>query len=248
MADHCFYCGGEVAAGPGFCPRCGAPVATGPQQATWTPSPVAYGPATGGPRPIESIVASGYKLDIGAILSDGWRLFTSNVGGFLGFALLGGLLGFLLGITIVGMLFLVPLLAGFYVVPLLMLKGRTPVFGDFFGGFRQLGSLVALGVVMGLLILLGTILLILPGIYLSIAWTWAIPLIVDRRMGFWEAMSASMKVVNKNFWETLLLVLLVGVINAAGGIVFVGYLVTIPLGYCILVAAYRDIFGLDLRT
>ncbi len=217
------------------------------QQAQWG-APVQYTPPTYGPRPIDHILAYGYRLDLGQILSEGWRLFTADIGGFIGFTIVAGLIAIGLALTLVGMLFYMPLFAGFWVVPFFMLKGRPHVFGDFFGGFRQTGQLLLLGLVMGLLVFVGTLLLIIPGIYLAIAWTWAMGLVIDRKMGFWEAMSVSMKVVNKNFWETLLLVLVIAVINSLGSAVFVGSLVTIPLGICMLVAGYRAIFGLDPRT
>jgi hypothetical protein len=201
-----------------------------------------------GPRPIEHILAYGYRLDIGAILSEGWRLFTADIGGFIGFTVVGGLIAILLALTIVGLLLYIPLFAGLWIVPLMILKGRPHGFNDFFAGFKQLGELVLLGLVMGLLIMLGTIAFILPGIYLGIAWTWAVGLVLDRRMGFWDAMSASLKVVNKNFWETLLLVLVIAVINSIGSIVVVGSLITIPLSVCMLVAGYKAVFGLDPRT
>ena len=231
---------------PGTAPP---PAAAYPPATTWG-SPAQYGaPQAGyGPRPIEHILAYGYRLDIGAILSEGWRLFTADIGGFIGFTLVSGVIAVLLAFTIVGLLLYMPLFAGLWIVPLMMLKGRPHGFNDFFGGFKQLGELLLLGLVMGLLIGLGTIAFILPGIYLGIAWTWALGLVLDRRMGFWDAMSASLKVVNKNFWETLLLVLVIAVINSIGSMVVVGSLVTIPLSFCMLVAGYKAVFGLDPRT
>jgi hypothetical protein len=230
-------------------PGAGSPPPAYPPAATWG-SPAPYvAPQTGyGPRPIEHILAYGYRLDIGAILSEGWRLFTTDIGGFIGFTFVSGVIAVLLALTIVGLLLYMPLFAGLWIVPLMMLKGRPHGFNDFFGGFKQLGELLLLGLVMGLLIALGTIAFILPGIYLGIAWTWAVGLVLDRRMGFWDAMSASLKVVNKNFWETLLLVLVIAVINSIGSMVVVGSLVTIPLSFCMLVAGYKAVFGLDPRT
>ena len=70
---------------------------------------------------------------------------------------------------------------------------------------------------MGLLVLLGYIFLIIPGIYLTVAYTWALALMADRGLGYWDAMKTSMRVVNRNFWETLLLALVVSIITSAGG-------------------------------
>ena len=199
-------------------------------------------------KPIQQIVAEGYRIDLGAVIGEGWNLFVANAGGFVGFTLVGGLIAVLLAVTIIGLLFVTPLMAGFFIVPLLMLKGRKPEFGNFFDGFSKLGGYILLGLVMGIFVLLGYIFLIIPGIYLTVAYTWALTLMADRDLGFWDAMKTSMRVVNRNFWETLLLVLVVGIISSAGGIVLFGTLITLPLSYCILVAAYRRIFGLNQQS
>ena len=209
---------------------------------TWTP------PTSGPSKPIEQIVAEGYHIDLGAVIAEGWNIFMANIGGFVGFALLGGIIAILLAVTLIGLLFVTPLLAGFFIVPLLMLKGRRSSFGSFFDGFDRLGAYLLLGLVMGIFIFFGYIFLIIPGIYLTVAYTWAIALMADRGMGYWQAMKTSMRVVNRNFWETLLLVLIVSIISSAGGIIALGYIVTVPLGYCILVAAYRRIFGLGYNV
>jgi hypothetical protein len=196
-------------------------------------------------RPIDQIVSEGYHIDLGAAISDGWNLFLANAGGFVAFALLGGVIAVLMAVTVVGLLFITPLVAGLLIVPLAMLKGRGTRFGNFFDGFMRLGGFLLLGLVMGIFIILGYIALIIPGIYLTVAYTWALALMIDRGLGFWDAMSTSMRVVNKNFWETLLLVLVLSIINGLGSVVFVGYLLTLPLTFCILAVTYRQIFGLN---
>ena len=50
------------------------------------------------------------------------------------------------------------------------------------------------------LLLAGFVILILPMIYLSTCWAYTIPLAVDRRMRFWDAMQTSRKVVNKHWF------------------------------------------------
>jgi uncharacterized membrane protein len=217
------------------------PPGAGYQQSSgrWTPPPPPY------MRPIDQIVSEGYHIDLGAAISDGWNLFLANAGGFVAFALLGGVIAVLMAVTVVGLLFITPLVAGLLIVPLAMLKGRGTRFGNFFDGFMRLGGFLLLGLVMGIFIILGYIALIIPGIYLTVAYTWAMALMIDRGLGFWDAMSTSMRVVNKNFWETLLLVLVLSIINGLGSVVFVGYLLTLPLTFCILAVTYRQIFGLN---
>lgn len=66
-------------------------------------------------------------------------LFTSDIGGFIGFTVVAGLMAILLALTLVGLLLYIPLFAGLWIVPLMILKGRPHGFNDFFGGFKQLG-------------------------------------------------------------------------------------------------------------
>ena len=50
--------------------------------------------------------------------------------------------------------------------------------------------------------------LILPGIYLFIAWTFSVPLVADKGLEFWSAMELSRKVVTRVWFEIFGLVVL----------------------------------------
>lgn len=80
--------------------------------------------------------------------------------------------------------------------------------------------------------------------YLSVNWIFALPLVVDKEMGFWTAMTTSWKVVHKHWFHIFGLAVVIGLINLAGAICCcVGLLVTFPLGVTTLMFAYEDIFG-----
>jgi uncharacterized membrane protein len=104
-------------------------------------------------------------------------------------------------------------------------------------------------IVSGIFIALGFLLLILPGIYLAVAYSFVIPLILERKMGFWQAMETSRKVITKRWFAFLGLGLLMFVINLAGIIPLgLGLLVTIPLTYCTYVAAYESVLGMNASS
>ena len=63
---------------------------------------------------------------------------------------------------------------------------------------------------------LGFIVAMIPAIYLSISWMFSLPLIIDKQMEFWPAMSASRKMVGKHWWLVFGLVVVCGLINLAG--------------------------------
>ena len=69
-------------------------------------------------------------------------------------------------------------------------------------------------------------------------------IIIDRRIGFWDAMEISRKVLSKNWWGALLFILVCGLINIGGTLLCgIGLLVTVPLTMMALAFLYEDLFG-----
>jgi hypothetical protein len=88
-------------------------------------------------------------------------------------------------------------------------------------------------------------LLMLPLVYLGIAWSWATFFIVFHKMSPWEALESSRKVITKKFFMFLLFGIVVGIIAVAGMIAFlIGMLFTIPAMMLASFAAFEDIVGL----
>lgn len=140
-------------------------------------------------------------------------------------------------------------IAGLFRYYLKLIRGEPAGIGDAFSGFGPAaGQLILLGLVSGLLTFAGIALCILPAIYLSVSWMFAIPLVIDRRMDFWEAMELSRQMVSKH-WFTVFAFLLVNALVGAGGIILccIGILVTLPLSYVAWMYAYEDIFGHQTR-
>jgi hypothetical protein len=156
----------------------------------------------------------------------------------------GGIL-LVLGISILGTPIYTILIAGLYKYYLKLIRGERASIADAFSGFGPAtGQLVLLGLVSGLLNMLAFCLCVLPSIYLSIAWTFAMPLVIDRGLGFWQAMELSRKVVTKHWFLVFAFVLVMGLVAAAGIIACcIGVLVTVPLFWVSLMYAYEDIFG-----
>lgn len=140
-------------------------------------------------------------------------------------------------------------MGGLYMYYLKLIRGQEAGIADAFSGFSHaFVQLALLGLVQGVLVLIGCLFCLVPGIYLAVAWIFAAPLVIDKEMGFWEAMSFSLKVVNKHWFVVLGLILVVGLVSACGIIACcVGVLVTIPVGYVALMYAYEDIFGRQVR-
>ncbi len=118
--------------------------------------------------------------------------------------------------------------------------------GDAFAGFNlAFGPLALFSLVAQLLVFLGIIFCILPGIYLSVSWMFFTPLIIlDKRLDFWPAMELSRRVVTRHWWQVFgfalvcLLLLLCGLM-----VCVVGVFIAMPIVKAATVYAYEDIFG-----
>ena len=202
-------------------------------------------------REIDDLISNGYEIRIGDYFSRGWEIFSGYIGEFIGYFLIYGIIIFALNFVpiiggIAGIVIAGPLLAGFFIVAFKRMQNQAAEFGDFFLGFNRFLPFFLVNLVTGLFVGLGFILLIIPGIYLAVSYTFALPLIVDRDLDFWQAMEASRKVVTRDWFNVFVLVLLLFLLNLAGAIVLlIGLIFTVPFTYCITAAAYEDIFGLE---
>jgi hypothetical protein len=126
--------------------------------------------------------------------------------------ILGGLLVQLLTVFSLGLL-AGPIVGGYTLLVILYLReNRKPVFNDIFSGLQEFSRLFPYFLVL-LLIFFGFMLLILPGFLFATWWLYVLPLMVDKKMSFTDAMRLSMNKVNETgFLMHLVFLLLISVI------------------------------------
>ena len=132
--------------------------------------------------------------------------------------------------------------AGIQLYFLKRIRGESPTLGVAFSGFgKPLIPLLILGPLVFLAIVAGFTALVIPGIYLAVAYSFAPLLILDKGLSPWAAMEVSRKVVSAH-WFTLLAILVVGGLLTVAGIVAlgVGLFVATPIVMGALVSAYES--------
>jgi len=84
-------------------------------------------------------------------------------------------------------------------------------------------------------------------IYLTMSYIFVLPLIVDGKLGFWQAMELSRKVVGKQFFSFFGFYLLLGILGGIFTILtlFFGVFVLYPALYCTFFVMYNRVFKLD---
>ncbi|HEX4945570.1 MAG TPA: hypothetical protein VFZ34_02750 [Blastocatellia bacterium] len=136
------------------------------------------------------------------------------------------------------------LLGGTYKTAMKQLRGEPTSVGDLFSGadcfLRVLGTLILI-VIMAMI---GAIFCIIPGLIVQGLCFFAIPLVVERRMGPVQAIQASIEATKKDWLMFTVFAFVVGLIAGIGAVLcYVGALVSYPLMFTITSVAYRDVFG-----
>jgi uncharacterized membrane protein len=97
---------------------------------------------------------------------------------------------------------------------------------------------------MMVMIVIGFVLLVFPGIYLAVAYMLALPLLVDKKLGIWEALETSRKAITPCWFRVFGLSLIISVILAISAIPLgIGLIWTLPFAGLAMGIVYRDVVG-----
>lgn len=101
-----------------------------------------------------------------------------------------------------------------------------------------------------LAILVGvSFLCLLPVIYISICWQFSHALIIDRNMGFWDALMITRRVVTKQWWRVFFICILASIVAMLGIIgLGIGLLLTLPIAFAAITIVYERLFNPAPRT
>jgi len=142
-----------------------------------------------------------------------------------------------------------PILGGFYLAVFNAIKNNSTIrFRDFFGCFccKYYCKLLGLSLVLRVLQAVLYLLLILPGVWWSLATMFAIPVHKEHPfLGVCGSIRISMLVVHRHFCRMICFLLLLALMQIGGFLcLIVGLLYTIPLGFVALCYCYHDLIGI----
>lgn len=202
------------------------------------------------------------SFTIGSALGDAWQslsgrklLYWKMLGLF--FALNLGLVVLMAAITgVTGDALLMPFLiniaswvissvfaAAILVVGVKSLRGESVKATDLFNYFNKAIPLCFVGLAMGILITVGLILLVIPGVYLAIGYMFAPALIADKGLGVWQALETSRKAVTKRWFSYFIIAIIAAGIIMLSSLPFgIGLIWTLPWGYNLWATLYRETF------
>jgi hypothetical protein len=198
----------------------------------------------------DTYIARDYDVDIGRCLSRGWELVTARFWPNVGVTALIILVTLAVeSVPVLGIIALFTIsgvfLTGLNWYFLKQLLNETVTASDAFAGFSlAFGALVLFTLIANLLTVVGCLLLILPGLYLLVAWMlFGGLLILDKQLDFWTAMELSRRVVTHHWFQCFGLFVVALLATLAGVLACgIGLFVSLPVATAAIVVAYQDIF------
>ena len=125
---------------------------------------------------------------------------------------------------------LFPLGVGLGLLGIRRAAGRETPVSTLWEPYSQAIPLIVMFLLMAVLVVAGFFLLVLPGIYLSIAYSFAPYLITEKNMGVWEAMETARKAITQYWWRYFGLMLIAALLIIVGSIpLLVGLIWVFPI-------------------
>ena len=107
----------------------------------------------------------------------------------------------------------------------------------------------ALTLLMYIVVAIGLVLLVLPGLYLAVSYMLALPLLIDKQLEPWAALETSRKALTNQWLNFFGISLVLGLINFATIFTLgIGLIWTLPMTYIALGILYRKVFGIEAET
>lgn len=208
--------------------------------------------------------------EIGAVLSEAWALtkgFKATMWGafllymavVLGVSIIGGIVTagaaslsptasiiLMVVVQLAQLLISAPLGAGLFMIGIKRAASLPVNAFMVFDYFPKTLPLFFAYLLMLLLIAIGFVLLVIPGIYLMLAYALALPLLVNKDLGIWDALETSRKGITTCWFRFLgfgLLALLIVLIASIP--LFIGLIWVMPWLYVAIGIIYRDLFGVS---
>ncbi len=217
---------------------------------------------------LESGIQGEYDLDLKEIIHEAWELQKGNkttiwtaliitgVMTVISFFLLAQALGLdieeasetddlmtslvlQLGMTAL----VVPLTTGLFMMVIKIRAGVEATPKEVFNYFDHTPKLIIWAMLQSLLTNIGLILLILPGVYLAVAYQLSLPVMIEKKLNPWRALEASRKAITTQWLTFFTVTLCLGLIAFFASITIIGIVFALPWYLCTMAIIYHRVFG-----
>lgn len=171
-------------------------------------------------------------------LSEGWALFKDDVVLYV----VASLLVFVISALSLG-LCAGPMVVGFIKLVSKRMRGEAGTATDVFDGFSEFGASLIAMILIGVGVIIGSMLLVLPGVIFAFITAFTFHAIALDGEGATAAIGKSYALIKENPAPSFALLLIVAVLNAIGGSVIFGSLLATPFSLIVMTFAYQRLRG-----
>lgn len=133
--------------------------------------------------------------------------------------------------------------SGFFYIIFRKIDGEEVKTRDILKGLNYFLPAFLANAIIVISTILGLIILIIPGLIISALFMFTIPLIVEKKMSFWQAMEESRKVVQKDLPNFVVFLIILMGINFLGIMCLgVGLFVSTPVILASIAYAYKELY------
>ena len=151
--------------------------------------------------------------------------------------------------SILAVPFTLPIMIGIFMLGIKQARDESIEIPSILNYFSMLAPILLAYIAMTILMVLGFILLVLPGIYLAVSYSFTYALIVDKGLGVWEAMELSRKTITKQWFKFFGLGLLAGLFIFVSILPMgIGLIWSIPTVYIAYGLLYHHLFDEEEYT
>lgn len=199
-------------------------------------------------------------FSIKTLLSTAWKLFTKHwvvlIGAMVISVIFNNIPNIILGndsqiASLLSYLVSIFFMAGMLRIMLTAVDGKTPEFSHLFSEGKSFLRLLGTAILVNIAVIVGLILLVIPGIYVGIRLFFALTLVVDKGLGPIAALQESWRMTEGNVFHLLKLWLVFIGLTILGVLaLIVGLLVAMPVATLLITAVYRAFspLGVPLET
>lgn len=204
------------------------------------------GPASPALLPAAGVFEPMERVSVGEIVQRAVRLYTSQLGWFIGWGLAVALFSAAFTAAtagwaiVLGLCLIVPTHIGLYAVAEAGAQGDPIDAATVLQGFRR-GPAYLLGLMESVMIVFGLMALVLPGIVLAAGLTWTIVALYRRDLGPLQAIRRSLSLAWQHPALTAAVCLLTWALNTLGSGTIVLGAVAVPMVACIKSVAFEQI-------
>lgn len=143
-------------------------------------------------------------------------------------------------LSFIATIFIVIVRIGYNKMFLRIHDGESPKFSDIFKEYRTFWKFIGVSILYPIVVICGIILLIIPGIFWAIRFSFSPLIVIDTKIGPIKAMKESYAITKGAFWKIMLFWIAVAILNFVGFLFFgIGLLLTVPVTTFASVYVYR---------